>query len=320
MRDVTSRPAASWPGASLLGGAIAAVGALAMGASIRSLRALAPTSHGHETLIIWVLLGLAVLGALLCFYLALIWGLAATIMLAGPASRTGAALLGPLRILAPRLARRLAGGAAVATATTALTLVPGLAAQDPFATDPDAVTIPVTQSAELFSTEAPPTDPAPEAAAPDGSGAGTGDADSSAPLPPLGWGGEPAPAETDTAKSDTANSDAANSDTANSDAAKSDAAPPAPAGTGTSGPDVTSSEQNGAASAPVRTVVVHQGDSLWSISDELLGPGASDPAEIAAAWPLLHDTNREVIGEDPDRLRPGQLLTVPTTMTTQDMP
>ncbi|MGO1422512.1 MAG: hypothetical protein ACTHVK_03395, partial [Brachybacterium sp.] len=226
MRDVTSRPAASWPGASLLGGAIAAVGALAMGASIRSLRALAPTSHGHETLIIWVLLGLAVLGALLCFYLALIWGLAATIMLAGPASRTGAALLGPLRILAPRLARRLAGGAAVATATTALTLVPGLAAQDPFATDPDAVTIPVTQSAELFSTEAPPTDPAPEAAAPDGSGAGTGDADSSAPLPPLGWGGEPAPAETDTAKSDTANSDAANSDTANSDAAKSDAAPP----------------------------------------------------------------------------------------------
>ena len=188
MRDVTSRPAASWPGASLLGGAIAAVGALAMGASIRSLRALAPTSHGHETLIIWVLLGLAVLGALLCFYLALIWGLAATIMLAGPASRTGAALLGPLRILAPRLARRLAGGAAVATATTALTLVPGLAAQDPFATDPDAVTIPVTQSAELFSTEAPPTDPAPEAAAPDGSGAGTGDADSSAPLPPARLG------------------------------------------------------------------------------------------------------------------------------------
>lgn len=297
MRDVTSRPAASWPGASLLGAAIAAFGALAMGASIRSLRALAPTSHGHETLIIWVLLGLAVLGALLCFYLALIWGLAATIMLAGPASRTGAALLGPLRVLAPRLARRLAGGAVVATATTALTLAPGMAAQDPFATDPDAVTIPVTQSAELFSTEAPPTDPAPEAAAPDGSGTGTGDADSSAPLPPLGWGGEPAPAETDSAKTDTA--------------------PPATAGTG---PDATSSEQNGAASAPVRTVLVHQGDSLWSISDELLGPGASDPAEVAAAWPLLHDTNREVIGENPDRLRPGQLLTVPTALTTQDMP
>lgn len=292
MRDATSRPAGSWQGASLLGGAIAAVGALAMGASIRSLHDLAQTSHGHETLIIWVLLGVAALGALLCLYLALIWGLAAAIVLAGPASRTGAALLGPLRILAPQLARRLASGAAVATAATALTLAPGMAAQDQFATDPDAVTIPVTQSAELFSTEVPPTDPAPEAAAPGSSGTGTGDTGADAPLPPLGWGGGSAPAETDTAA-------------------------PATGRAGSSDPAVPDSAPPGA--VPVRTVVVHQGDSLWSISDDLLGPGASDPAQIAAAWPLLHETNRDVIGEDPDQLRPGQQLTVPADLTTQDM-
>ncbi|WP_157773421.1 LysM peptidoglycan-binding domain-containing protein [Brachybacterium vulturis] len=283
------------PGASLLGGVIAAAGALAMGASIRSLRDLAQTSHGHEILIVWVLLGLACLGALLCLHLTLIWVLAAAIMLAGPASRTGAALLGPLRVLAPRLARRLASGAAVATAATALTLAPGMASSDQLTTDQEPSALPVTRSAELLSTEAPPTDPAPEAAAPVSGGPGTGDASSGAPLPPLGWGGGPSPAATDGVVT---------------------TAPDA----GASGRDISDSDPDGPPPAPVRTVVVHQGDSLWSISDGLLGPGASDPAQIAATWPLLHETNRDVIGDDPDRLRPGQQLTVPAAMTTQDMP
>lgn len=299
MRDITSTPAVSRPGASLLAGVIAAAGALAIGASIRSLRDLAQTSHGHETLIIWVLLGLAGIGALLCLYLALIWGLATTILLAGPASRTGAALLGLLRILAPRLARRLASGAAIATAATALTLAPGMAAQDPFMTDPDVGTIPVSQTTELFSAKLPSTDPAPEAAAPGSNGQGAGGTDSSAPLPPLGWGSGSAPEATGTA--------------AEVAAQRTPGASTSDAGAPGSGP-------NGSAPVPLRTVVVHQGDSLWSISDGLLGSGASAPAEIAAAWPLLHNTNRDVIGDDPDHLRPGQELTVPTTMTTQDMP
>src|SRR5699024_5413054 len=136
--DDTSTPAVSRPGTSLLGAATAVCGAVAMGASARSLHGLAQTAHGGETLVIWVLLALAGLGALLCLYLAAVWGLAAAILLAGPASRTGTALLGALRVLAPRVARRLANGAAIATATTALTLAPGIASDHHFGTDPDA--------------------------------------------------------------------------------------------------------------------------------------------------------------------------------------
>ena len=52
-------------------------------------------------------------------------------------------------------------------------------------------------------------------------------------------------------------------------------------------------------------VVVRRGDSLWSIAARHLGPDASD-AEIAAAWPAWHEANREVIGDDPDLLRPAR--------------
>ena len=57
-------------------------------------------------------------------------------------------------------------------------------------------------------------------------------------------------------------------------------------------------------------VVVHRGDTLWSIVASRLGPDASD-AEVAAAWPAWHEANRAVIGDDPDLLVPGQLLRAP---------
>lgn len=57
-------------------------------------------------------------------------------------------------------------------------------------------------------------------------------------------------------------------------------------------------------------VVVHRGDTLWSIVARRLGPEASD-AEVAAAWPAWHEANRAVIGDDPDLLVPGQLLRAP---------
>jgi nucleoid-associated protein YgaU len=56
--------------------------------------------------------------------------------------------------------------------------------------------------------------------------------------------------------------------------------------------------------------VVHRGDTLWSIASRQLGPAATD-AEIAADWPHWFDTNREVIGRDPDRVRPGMRLRSP---------
>ncbi len=58
-------------------------------------------------------------------------------------------------------------------------------------------------------------------------------------------------------------------------------------------------------------VVVHTGDSLWSIARDHLAAGATN-AEIAAAWPRWYAANRAVIGAAPDLLVPGQRLVPPT--------
>lgn len=57
-------------------------------------------------------------------------------------------------------------------------------------------------------------------------------------------------------------------------------------------------------------VVVHRGDSLWTVAARHLGEGASD-AEIAAEWPRWYAANRHVVGPDPDLLHPGQVLRSP---------
>lgn len=60
------------------------------------------------------------------------------------------------------------------------------------------------------------------------------------------------------------------------------------------------------------TVVVRSGDTLWSIAARHLGPDAS-PEDIAAEWPRWHQANRDLIGPDPDLIRPGQELVAPPT-------
>lgn len=283
MRDDTSRPTPARPGTCLLSSVLAAAGAFAMAAMSSSLRITASSGHGDEALIAWVLVGVAGVGVLLCLYLTVVWALAAAILLVGPASRTGAALLGPLRVLAPRLARRLVTGAAVATAATALTLTSGMASEISSSADSTPDTAPIAQTAQLFSADGPPSDLVPEAAAPGSTGEDPDHANTGALLPPLGWGDGAAPAPT---------------------GASSDAADP--------GSDARDTDSQ-------HTVVVQAGDSLWSISEELLGPVDPDPAEVAAAWPLLHEANRAQVGADPDQLRPGQELTVPTALTHQDV-
>ncbi|WP_344553691.1 LysM peptidoglycan-binding domain-containing protein [Pseudokineococcus marinus] len=61
-------------------------------------------------------------------------------------------------------------------------------------------------------------------------------------------------------------------------------------------------------------VVVVRGDTLWDIARRHLPPGADD-AEVAAAWPAWYETNRAVVGDDPDRLLPGQRLVPPAATT-----
>lgn len=60
------------------------------------------------------------------------------------------------------------------------------------------------------------------------------------------------------------------------------------------------------------SVAVRPGDSLWTIAAAHLGPFAT-AVEIAEAWPRWHVENREVIGDNPHLLIPGQLLRVPPT-------
>ena len=56
---------------------------------------------------------------------------------------------------------------------------------------------------------------------------------------------------------------------------------------------------------------VRRGDCLWTIAARSLGPGAG-PVAIEAAWHRWYQTNRHVVGADPNLLLPGQRLTPPS--------
>ena len=62
--------------------------------------------------------------------------------------------------------------------------------------------------------------------------------------------------------------------------------------------------------------VVHRGDSLWSIAERHLGPEAAT-SQIDAEWHRWFAANRLVIGNDPNAIRPGQVLSSPTSATAQ---
>jgi len=66
----------------------------------------------------------------------------------------------------------------------------------------------------------------------------------------------------------------------------------------------------GAATQPSSAYVVQPGDSLWRITEALLGANAS-AAQIAASWPALYEANRDSIGDNPSLIQPGLALTVP---------
>ena len=54
---------------------------------------------------------------------------------------------------------------------------------------------------------------------------------------------------------------------------------------------------------PARTYTVVSGDTLWAIAKKHLGEGKR--------WPEIYDKNKAVIGDNPDRIKPGQVLTIP---------
>ena len=58
------------------------------------------------------------------------------------------------------------------------------------------------------------------------------------------------------------------------------------------------------------TVVVRPGDTLWDLAGRSLAAPVSD-ADRAAEWPRWWAANRDVVGDDPDLLLPGQRLDAP---------
>lgn len=105
------------------------------------------------------------------------------------------------------------------------------------------------------------------------------------------------------------------------------ASAPAPSPAGGAAP--AAPRPDPAAGAPAETPAgatirrVGAGESLWSITEELLGAGdagaRTDPssggqpaqAQVARAWPILYAANAESIGADPDLILPGTALNVP---------
>lgn len=63
-------------------------------------------------------------------------------------------------------------------------------------------------------------------------------------------------------------------------------------------------------SPPSGTHMVQAGESLWLITEELLGDDAGT-AEVAATWPELYEANRASIGDNPSLIHPGVALTIP---------
>jgi nucleoid-associated protein YgaU len=55
--------------------------------------------------------------------------------------------------------------------------------------------------------------------------------------------------------------------------------------------------------------VVVPGDTLWDIAAEVLE--TDDQRAIARYWPRIHKENLDIVGRDPNLIRPGQVLALP---------
>ncbi|MBW3638420.1 MAG: LysM peptidoglycan-binding domain-containing protein [Actinobacteria bacterium] len=71
-----------------------------------------------------------------------------------------------------------------------------------------------------------------------------------------------------------------------------------------------------AGAAPAEPVLVQPGDSLWRLAAQQLqaaGAPAPSDAQVAQAWPSWWSANRDLVGDDPDLIRPGMRLSPPAT-------
>ena len=64
--------------------------------------------------------------------------------------------------------------------------------------------------------------------------------------------------------------------------------------------------------AHAKPVTVRPGDSLWLIAARGLGDDPTD-AQIAAEWPRWYEANKDVVGDNPNLIQPGEHLQPPTS-------
>lgn len=64
-----------------------------------------------------------------------------------------------------------------------------------------------------------------------------------------------------------------------------------------------------APTAALQRYVVRTGDSLWSIAESHPEPGTSP--SVHERWQAIWQANRDVVGDDPDLILPGQALRLP---------
>ncbi len=67
--------------------------------------------------------------------------------------------------------------------------------------------------------------------------------------------------------------------------------------------DIEQQRETTAAPEAGQTYTVKKGDCLWSIAKSLYGSGAK--------YSVIYDANKSVIGGNPNRIYPGQVLTIP---------
>jgi len=62
--------------------------------------------------------------------------------------------------------------------------------------------------------------------------------------------------------------------------------------------------KNAVSQTATKTHTVESGESLWAIAEAELGSGSR--------WKEIYELNKDVIGDDPDVIRPGQELKLPS--------
>lgn len=90
--------------------------------------------------------------------------------------------------------------------------------------------------------------------------------------------------------------------------------PTGSAASSTAGRRTPEGSQPGAPSGLTHTVL--PGESLWSITTQLL-PAGSSPAQISQSWPALYHANADAIGADPSLIRPGTVVIIPSALVAQ---